>query len=194
MSAPGRVIRQNGEYRIVGAVWGAPIQCVEVQIDGGAWVPATIDRSQDAEFTWKFWVFGVGTLSAGRAHHGLPSYRYGREHPTSDERSSYRQEAHLLGEQRPSYATNSYRLTYRIALGRQFHLLHAPSSGGLRARGLPGLLLLVPFGLVPPLIQINASVTEGLGPAKAHENHAELRLHWLGAVRSNKEWRKLRPC
>ena len=44
-------------------------------------------------------------------------------------------------------------------------------------------------GLVPT----NASVTEGLGPAKSHENHAELRLHWLGAVRSNKEWRKLRP-
>jgi DMSO/TMAO reductase YedYZ molybdopterin-dependent catalytic subunit len=55
MSAPGRVIRQNDEYRIVGATWGAPIQRVEVQIDGGAWVPATIDRTQDAEFAWKFW-------------------------------------------------------------------------------------------------------------------------------------------
>jgi hypothetical protein len=28
---------------------------VEVQIDGGAWVPATIDRSEDAEFAWKVW-------------------------------------------------------------------------------------------------------------------------------------------
>jgi DMSO/TMAO reductase YedYZ molybdopterin-dependent catalytic subunit len=55
MSAPGRVTRQNGEYRILGAAWGAPIQRVEVQIDGGAWVQATIDRNQDAEFAWIFW-------------------------------------------------------------------------------------------------------------------------------------------
>jgi hypothetical protein len=39
----------------VGAAWGGPIQRVEVQIDGGPWRPATIDRSQDAEFAWKIW-------------------------------------------------------------------------------------------------------------------------------------------
>ena len=33
----------------------APILQVEVQIDGGPWVPATIDRSEEAEFAWKIW-------------------------------------------------------------------------------------------------------------------------------------------
>jgi DMSO/TMAO reductase YedYZ molybdopterin-dependent catalytic subunit len=54
-SVPAKVTRHNGQYRIVGAAWGAPIQRVEVQIDGGSWVPATIDRSEDAEFAWKIW-------------------------------------------------------------------------------------------------------------------------------------------
>jgi DMSO/TMAO reductase YedYZ molybdopterin-dependent catalytic subunit len=54
-SAPAKVVRTNGQYHIVGAAWGAPIQRVEVQIDAAAWVPATIDRSQDAEFAWKIW-------------------------------------------------------------------------------------------------------------------------------------------
>ncbi len=54
-SAPAKVTRHNGQYHIVGAAWGAPIQRVEVQIDGGPWMPATIDRSQDAEFAWKIW-------------------------------------------------------------------------------------------------------------------------------------------
>jgi hypothetical protein len=54
-SAPGRVIRNGGRYRILGAAWGAPIAQVEVQIDGGPWLPATIDEGQDAEFAWKLW-------------------------------------------------------------------------------------------------------------------------------------------
>jgi hypothetical protein len=52
---PARVLRENGQYRIVGAAWGAPIRHVEVQIDGGPPVLATIDRSEDAEFAWKIW-------------------------------------------------------------------------------------------------------------------------------------------
>jgi DMSO/TMAO reductase YedYZ molybdopterin-dependent catalytic subunit len=54
-SVPAKVTRHNGRYRIIGAAWGAPVAQVEVQIDGGSWVPATIDRSQDAEFAWKIW-------------------------------------------------------------------------------------------------------------------------------------------
>jgi DMSO/TMAO reductase YedYZ molybdopterin-dependent catalytic subunit len=65
MSVPGRVTRQSGLYRIVGAAWGAPIQRVEVRIDGGAWVSATIDRSQDAEFAWKFWSLAWEHPAAG---------------------------------------------------------------------------------------------------------------------------------
>jgi DMSO/TMAO reductase YedYZ molybdopterin-dependent catalytic subunit len=56
-SAPGRVIRQGSQYRIAGAAWGAEIARVEVQIDGGSWVRATLDRSP-SEFAWKFWSLG----------------------------------------------------------------------------------------------------------------------------------------
>ena len=34
---------------------GAPIETVEVRIDGGAWQKATIDLEEDAEFAWKIW-------------------------------------------------------------------------------------------------------------------------------------------
>ena len=54
-SAPARVTRtENGSYRIMGAAWGAPIQKVEVQIDGGAWQPAVLEQG-GTEFTWRFW-------------------------------------------------------------------------------------------------------------------------------------------
>ena len=43
------------KYGIVGAAWGAPIDRVEVKIDNGDWVQATIDKSQQAEFAWKIW-------------------------------------------------------------------------------------------------------------------------------------------
>jgi DMSO/TMAO reductase YedYZ molybdopterin-dependent catalytic subunit len=54
-SVPAKVTRQNGQHRIIGAAWGAPIQRVEVQIDGGPWTPAAIDRRGEAEFAWKIW-------------------------------------------------------------------------------------------------------------------------------------------
>jgi len=54
-SVTAKVTRRNGEYRIHGAAWGAPIRRVEIRIDSGPWIPAKIDRSQEAEFAWKFW-------------------------------------------------------------------------------------------------------------------------------------------
>jgi DMSO/TMAO reductase YedYZ molybdopterin-dependent catalytic subunit len=54
-SVPGKVTRHDGQYRVMAAAWRAPVERVEVQIDAGAWVPATIDRSQGAEFAWKIW-------------------------------------------------------------------------------------------------------------------------------------------
>ncbi|WP_046867834.1 sulfite oxidase [Microvirga massiliensis] len=54
-SAPAKVTRQGDHYRIVGAAWGAPIARVEVQIDDGPWVPATIDRSEEADHAWRIW-------------------------------------------------------------------------------------------------------------------------------------------
>jgi DMSO/TMAO reductase YedYZ molybdopterin-dependent catalytic subunit len=64
-SAPAKVTRANGQYRIVGAAWGAPIGQVEVQIDGGPWLPATIDQGQDAEFAWKLWFLDWGNTGTG---------------------------------------------------------------------------------------------------------------------------------
>lgn len=64
-SAPAKVTRAGGQYRIVGAAWGAPIAQVEVQIDDGPWQPATIDEGQDAEFAWKLWSLPWASPAAG---------------------------------------------------------------------------------------------------------------------------------
>jgi DMSO/TMAO reductase YedYZ molybdopterin-dependent catalytic subunit len=54
-SAPATVTREDGQYRIVGAAWGAPIARVEVKVDDNPWAAATIDRSQEAKFAWEIW-------------------------------------------------------------------------------------------------------------------------------------------
>ncbi len=54
-SAPARVTRVGEDYQVSGMAWGAPIDRVEVKIDDGAWTPATIDNSDEAEFAWKIW-------------------------------------------------------------------------------------------------------------------------------------------
>jgi DMSO/TMAO reductase YedYZ molybdopterin-dependent catalytic subunit len=64
-SVPGKVTRAGGQYRIVGAAWGAPIARVEVQIDGGSWQDATIDEGEDAEFAWKLWSLKWAAPAAG---------------------------------------------------------------------------------------------------------------------------------
>ncbi len=54
-SLAAKVTRSGDQYRIYGAAWGAPIQTVEVSIDGRQWQKATIDPEEDAEFAWKIW-------------------------------------------------------------------------------------------------------------------------------------------
>ena len=54
-SAPARVTKVDNAYRITGAAWGAPVAKVEVKIDDGPWMEASIDRSEEAEFAWKIW-------------------------------------------------------------------------------------------------------------------------------------------
>lgn len=44
-SAPAKVTRRGSRYRTMGAAWGAPIAEVEVQIDGGRWITADLDRA-----------------------------------------------------------------------------------------------------------------------------------------------------
>jgi DMSO/TMAO reductase YedYZ molybdopterin-dependent catalytic subunit len=64
-SAPAKVTRKDGNHRIVGAAWGAPIARVEVRIDEGPWVPAVIDASEQAEFAWTMWFLDWENPSPG---------------------------------------------------------------------------------------------------------------------------------
>jgi DMSO/TMAO reductase YedYZ molybdopterin-dependent catalytic subunit len=64
-SAPARVTHVGNDYRIVGAAWGAPIDRVEVKIDDGPWMPATLDHAEEAEFAWKMWSLDWPNPSAG---------------------------------------------------------------------------------------------------------------------------------
>lgn len=64
-SAPARVTRIGSDYRIIGAAWGAPIERVEVKVDDGPWMPATIDQSEKAEYAWKIWSFDWANASPG---------------------------------------------------------------------------------------------------------------------------------
>jgi DMSO/TMAO reductase YedYZ molybdopterin-dependent catalytic subunit len=64
-SAPAKVTRVDDKYRIIGAAWGGAIEKVEVRIDDGPWMAATIDQSETAEFAWKIWSVESIALSAG---------------------------------------------------------------------------------------------------------------------------------
>lgn len=64
-SAPAKVTRKNGAYRIYGAAWGAPIADVEVRVDDGVWTRATIDRTDDAPYAWKIWSLDWPSASTG---------------------------------------------------------------------------------------------------------------------------------
>ena len=64
-SAPARVTRKDGQYRIVGAAWGAPVARVDVQIDDGPWRSATMDRSEQAKFAWSFWSIDWPNATSG---------------------------------------------------------------------------------------------------------------------------------
>ncbi len=59
-SAPAKVTRHRNRYAIMGAAWGAPIAEVEVRIDKGPWMTASLDdehhRSREGgKFAWRFW-------------------------------------------------------------------------------------------------------------------------------------------
>ena len=55
-SAPARVTRAGSGYRIAGMAWGpTPIAAVEVKIDGGAWMKATLAEADNSPFAWRFW-------------------------------------------------------------------------------------------------------------------------------------------
>jgi DMSO/TMAO reductase YedYZ molybdopterin-dependent catalytic subunit len=65
-SAPARVTRKDGKYRIAGAAWGGPIASVEVKVDAGPWMPATItEGGGSSAYSWKFWRLDWGSPPAG---------------------------------------------------------------------------------------------------------------------------------
>jgi DMSO/TMAO reductase YedYZ molybdopterin-dependent catalytic subunit len=54
-SAPAKVTLLDGRYRIDGMAWGpTPVTAVEVKIDNGTWMKATLDDSK-SEFAWRSW-------------------------------------------------------------------------------------------------------------------------------------------
>jgi len=69
-SAPAKVTRHGSQYEIWGAAWGAPIAAVEVRIDDGPWMPATLlgrlpGGKKQTGFAWRFWGITWGTPLAG---------------------------------------------------------------------------------------------------------------------------------
>jgi DMSO/TMAO reductase YedYZ molybdopterin-dependent catalytic subunit len=55
-SAPARVTQTGGGYRISGMAWGpAPIASVEVKVDDGAWMKATLVEADKSPLAWRFW-------------------------------------------------------------------------------------------------------------------------------------------
>jgi DMSO/TMAO reductase YedYZ molybdopterin-dependent catalytic subunit len=57
-SAPARVTRSDGRYRIIGMAWGpGPVAAVEVKIDDGPWNKATLQDQGQSPFVWRFWHF-----------------------------------------------------------------------------------------------------------------------------------------
>jgi DMSO/TMAO reductase YedYZ molybdopterin-dependent catalytic subunit len=65
-SAPARVTRKDGKYRIAGAAWGGAVARVDVQVDGGSWMPAAItEGGGGSAYSWKFWMLDWGTPPAG---------------------------------------------------------------------------------------------------------------------------------
>jgi len=70
-SAPARVTRRGDQYMITGVAWGAPIEHVEVRIDGGPWTAAVVTETEAdgdalrAGYTWTFWTFDWGRPAVG---------------------------------------------------------------------------------------------------------------------------------
>jgi DMSO/TMAO reductase YedYZ molybdopterin-dependent catalytic subunit len=65
-SVIAKVTRLGPQFKVFGAAWtdGTPVQSVDVQVDGGAWRPATLDRRNDP-FAWTFWSYETAGLVVG---------------------------------------------------------------------------------------------------------------------------------
>jgi DMSO/TMAO reductase YedYZ molybdopterin-dependent catalytic subunit len=87
-SITARVVSRGGRYRIEGAAWGGPIDRVEVRVDNGPWVSATITRGKEQDFAWKFWTLDWIDVTSGE--HAITSRAVGRQgsvQPSADDPS-----------------------------------------------------------------------------------------------------------
>jgi len=108
-SAPARVTQGDAGHRIVGAAWGAPIARVEVRIDNGPWLEATIDRSEEAEFAWSIW--SLDWKDAGPGEHAITSRAIdaaGNVQPAPDD-------PWIAGKQ--TYWESNGQITRRVQIG-----------------------------------------------------------------------------
>jgi hypothetical protein len=67
---PATPAKLNNRYSILGAAWGAPIRAIEVQIDTGSWVPASLDKTKGdvasaRGYVWRFWTLDRGRPASG---------------------------------------------------------------------------------------------------------------------------------
>lgn len=85
-SAPARVVR-GAQYRVEGVAWGAPIGRVEVRLDNGPWLPASIvDAESGGGFAWRRWRLDWAQPTAGE--HTVSSRAFdtsGRVQPAPDD-------------------------------------------------------------------------------------------------------------
>jgi DMSO/TMAO reductase YedYZ molybdopterin-dependent catalytic subunit len=75
-SAPAKVTRRGSRYAIWGAAWGAPIAAVQVRIDNGPWMAATLlgrppRGKQSPGFAWRFW--GIAWRRPAAGEHQITS-------------------------------------------------------------------------------------------------------------------------
>jgi DMSO/TMAO reductase YedYZ molybdopterin-dependent catalytic subunit len=69
-SAPARVVRRDNQYVVLGAAWGDEIAAVQVRIDNGPWMAATVFGPVVHSRTlrgvaWRFWSCPWGMPAAG---------------------------------------------------------------------------------------------------------------------------------
>jgi len=115
-SAPAKVVRHGDRYTVMGAAWGAPIARVEVQIDGGRWQVARLDRrrrpgmpgERRRGYAWTFWTLDWGAPPPGE--HSVRSRAFdddGNVQPPP-------QDAYLAS--RRTYWENNGQITRRVLI------------------------------------------------------------------------------
>jgi DMSO/TMAO reductase YedYZ molybdopterin-dependent catalytic subunit len=125
-SAPAKVTVRDGAYRIMGAAWGAPIARVEVQIDGGPWMPATLDEGKGSIYAWTIWTLDWPNPAADE--HTITSRAIdtqGNVQPTPDD---------PLIANKLTYWENNGQITRRVMVGASADLDWATAFRQARGR------------------------------------------------------------